>query len=596
MSPVEQIKERLNIVELIQEYIPLQKSGSQFKARCPFHQEKTPSFSVSEQKQFFHCFGCGKSGDVFAFVQAMENVEFVEALRLLAQKANVELKGYSREDRTEKTRIIDCLHEAAIYYASMLWGPKGIEALAYVRSRGLTDETIHAFQIGYSDESWDGVITALKAKQFTEKEIESSGITARSSKTGQYFDRFRGRVMYPIHNSYGNVIGFGGRILKEEESQAKYINSPQTALYNKSAVLYGIHLAKAAIKKMNAVMLVEGYMDVIGCHQAKFRNVVAASGTALTVDHIRLIKRFTHNVILAFDGDRAGFAAAWKGMQLAIQNGMNIKVIALPDGKDPDELALHDPEGLRALAVAARPFMEYAFQTVLSPLDLTQVAHKKKAAGDLVPLLALFPDPVERTHYIQSLAEQIHVPVHVIQEQVDAILHPKVLPRARVQNSVATTQQGVVPAKPRPRTRNAQLQERLVAIVSTDPELLRKELPDVDTIIQEPWLALYKILKNQYSNAGTLSLEGIDYSNPQLRSLLEATVMLGEDLYVQMTPQEREEEYQIITLALTREALKLRIQVVQQQIAVAERTGDEASVNACISELRQLTDHLKRLR
>ncbi|MCW1930629.1 MAG: DNA primase [Candidatus Kerfeldbacteria bacterium] len=591
MTNTEEIKEKLNIVDLIQEYIPLQKAGTQYKARCPFHNEKTPSFSVSEQKQFYHCFGCAKSGDIFNFVQEMESVEFVEALRLLAKKAGVELKNVRREDSNSKTRILDCLNSAQEYYTRNLWNPQHASVLTYARTRGLSDETIKAFGLGYSDESWDGVIVALRGKGFTEKEMEEAGITLRSSKTGQWFDRFRMRLMFPIHNSYGNVIGFGGRIMHDDPNAGKYINSPQTALYNKSAVLYGLDLAKNFIKKMDAVMIVEGYMDVIGCHQAKFRNVVAASGTALTLDHIRTIKRFTNNIILAFDGDRAGQSAAWRGMQLAIQNGVNIKVLALPDGKDPDEIALENSDQLRELAVNAKPFMEYAFDTVLAPLDLTQVLQKKKASHELVPMLALFPDVVERTHYVQRLAELVHVPVNVIQEQVDIALKPRVA----VRPVTPQPQKNVVPQPQCKKTRVDQLEDRLIALMWQDYAVTREESFDPELLLSEETQTLYKEIQNQYNHAGTLSLEGI-HTSPELRNILQAAAMIGEDLYGRMTPVQRAQEYRTIVQALSRERLKVRIDHITQQIAAAERNGADDEVVTLVAKLHEYTEFLKRLR
>jgi DNA primase len=387
-NPVEEIKERLSIIDVIQEYVPLKKLGNSYKARCPFHNEKTPSFTASEEKQFFHCFGCGKGGDIFTFVQEIEGVEFVEALRMLAKKANIELTPINKQEQNERTRLLDCVDEAASFYQSTFNSPAGERARTYIAGRGLDAETIATFQVGYSPDAWDGVLQHLKKKGFTEKEMERAGLILRSPKTGGYYDRFRNRVMFPIYNTHGNVIGFGGRTLESDAKEAKYINSPQTELYNKSAVIYGLHAAKKFIQKMDAAVIVEGYMDVITAHQAKFRNVVAASGTALTPDQIRLLKRVTQNVILSFDADTAGLSAAWRGMQIAIQEGMNIKVLVLPSGKDPDELIRKDPHAFRDAAVAAKPFMDYAFDVVLKPLDLSNVQHKKKAAKEfLEPLV-----------------------------------------------------------------------------------------------------------------------------------------------------------------------------------------------------------------
>lgn len=599
-TPVEEIKERLNIVDVVQEYVPLKKAGANHKACCPFHNEKTPSFTVSESKQFFHCFGCGKGGDLFTFVQEIEGVEFAEALRMLAKKAGVELRPTNPREHNERTRLLDCLHLAADYFRVALKQSKeGEVARDYLKKRDVSDEIQERFQIGYSADSWDALMTFLKKKGYKEKEIEQAGLIAPSEKTGGHYDRFRGRLMFPIHNAHGNVIGFGGRTLDPDQKEAKYINSPQTRVYNKSEVLYGLHLAKKYIQKMDATVIVEGYMDVITAHQAKFRNVVSASGTALTEEQIRRLQRFSNNVILAFDADTAGLSAAWRGMQIAIQQGMNIKIMMLPPGKDPDDIIREDPTTFRQLAIEAKPFMEYAFETVLSPLDLTDVLNKKKAAKELLPMIAMFPDKIEQTHYIKKLAEKVEVSPDVLQETIDNTRKKQQQrPRQQEQQPASTQeQQRQQPPQRVKRTREEALTEQLLALIALEPQ----EFPVVKDKMKEgllhgdQHLALYKFLETSYNPSGNLQGDGLHFQNEQLQAKWRELEIIGEELYHGHPLKQRQKELLSLLESLERIRIKSRLKQVEHGLATAEHNNDTAIIRELSDEFRQLTETLKKL-
>ena len=595
MTPVEEIKERLNIVNVVQEYVPLKKTGANHKGRCPFHNEKTPSFTVSESKQFFHCFGCAKGGDLFTFIQEIESVEFAEALRMLAKKAGVELKKVDPKERNEKSRMLDCLQLAAqFFHTAYKESKEGERARTYLYNRGVTSETITTFQIGYSAHSWDALMNFLRKKGFKIKEIEKAGLIIPSEKTGGYYDRFRGRLMFPIQNAYGNVIGFGARTLDSEQKEAKYINSPQSAVYNKSEALYGLDLAKQFIKKMDATVVMEGYMDVVTAHQAKFRNVVASSGTALTEGQIRLLKRFSKNLLLAFDADSAGLSAAWRGMQVAIQQGMNIKVIALPEGEDPDALIRKDPEHFRKLAIDAKPFMEYAFSAVMETLDLSTVQDKKKAAQKLLPMIALFPDKIEQTHYAQQLAKKLDVEVAILLDKVSEMNNTDGDSRITKKGEKKKEKQVTIPEK---KSYGEQQTERLLILIIKDPQdfsVVQQKLKR-EALHGENFKALYKFLENTYNHSGTIESEQLEFHNEQLRRMWTELSLIAEELYHEITPQQRQQELLALLESLERHRIKERMIELQKKLAIAEKNHDASTIETLSAEFSQLTYDLKKL-
>jgi len=309
MKPSDQIKEKLNIVDVIREYVPgLKQVGANHKALCPFHKEKTPSFIVSPDKQVWHCFGCDRGGDIFKFIMEIEGIEFKDALRILAKKAGIELKPWDRSLSTKRSRLLKILDLASIFFQKTLESDQGKIAQGYLAKRKVNSSVAEEFKLGYAPDAWDKLLSFLKARGYKEQEIFEAGLTVKKGQRS--YDRFRNRLMFPILDVHGNVVGFTGRILgKEIEGQGKYVNTPQTLVYDKSRVLYGLSKAKEAIRKQDLCILVEGQVDVIASHQTGVKNVVAVSGSALTLPQINLIKRFTQNIALAFDVDIAGSSA-----------------------------------------------------------------------------------------------------------------------------------------------------------------------------------------------------------------------------------------------------------------------------------------------
>ncbi|MFH1598541.1 MAG: DNA primase [Patescibacteria group bacterium] len=419
LSPVDEIKQKLDIVDVVQEYLRLQKAGANHRALCPFHREKTPSFMVSSDKQIYHCFGCGEGGDIFGFVQKMEGVEFPEALRILAKRAGVKLVPRDPKLHNQKTKLMDITKWAASYYHKVLLEAQSAKiAREYLAERDVNEETITSFKLGFAPEDWERLNDFLKKKGFKEEDIFLSGLTIKSEKgTGQY-DRFRKRLMFPINDVHGNPIGFTGRILESNEEAAKYVNTPQTLIYNKSTVIYGLDRAKQAIKSEKLAVMVEGNMDVLASHQAGVLNVVASSGTALTEGQINLIKRYSPNIAIAFDADLAGEGAAKRGIELAMLSGLNVRVITLPYGKDPDECIKKSVQLWKDAIVNNQSIMDYYFTTTFDKLNLNKVEDKKEAAKILIPIIDKIADTVEQTHYLQQLAEKLKVEEKILRDKL----------------------------------------------------------------------------------------------------------------------------------------------------------------------------------
>lgn len=425
-SQVEEIKNRLDIVEVISEYVPnMKQAGSNWKALCPFHNEKTPSFMVSRDKQIWHCFGCGEGGDVISFVQKMENIEFPEALKILAKRAGVILRYEDKNITSQKTRLLDILEAAAkFYHSNLLNSAEAAVAREYLfKKRGLAEETVEKFFLGFAPNSWDSTLKFLRNKGYTEKDIFLAGLSVKKERGSGFYDRFRERIMFPIRNVHGNVVGFTGRFLPEAEKKenntgGKYVNTPQTMVYDKSRVIYGLDLAKQEIKKENLAVMVEGNMDVIASHQAGVQNVVASSGTAMTVEQVNLLKRYSPNLAIAFDADLAGNTAAMRGIDTALQEGINVKVIMLsPEiGKDPDEYIKKNPNLWREAIANSMAFMDYYIKKTLANFDLRKVEEKKKAAQILLMQLTKIHDKVEQTFYLEKLANILGVPEQILRE------------------------------------------------------------------------------------------------------------------------------------------------------------------------------------
>lgn len=425
-TTTEDIKARLNIVDIIGQYVKLQKAGSAWKANCPFHQEKTPSFNVNEERNMWHCFGCGKGGDVFAFVMEIEGLEFREALKLLAEKAGVELPEYRSDGRANaetKDRGLEILALATKFYEKQLWeSASGKKSLEYLRARGLTDESIRTYALGYAPDGWEHVTKFLVSRGYRSEELEGCGLALKGKEGRGYYDRFRDRIMFPIHDIIGRPIGYSARVAPGgDETQAKYINTPETNLYHKSRALYGLAIAKQSIKETGRTILVEGNMDVIALHQAGLPNVVAVSGTALTIDQLGILKRYGKKLALFFDMDKAGQAAAWKSLIAALSLDFSVESIGLASGKDAADMNRENPELLRQAVAGAKPAMQYFLESLKANTDTETQEGKRIIVEQYAELLAATQNELDRAHWTKELAAAIGAEAKVVQGTIEKI-------------------------------------------------------------------------------------------------------------------------------------------------------------------------------
>ena len=411
-SSVDELIESINIVDEISKVVPLKRAGANYKGCCPFHNEKTPSFVVSEQKQIFTCFGCGESGNVIKFTRRYYNLDFIEAVEKLAREHGISLKHSGTEDK-DRERYYEINKEAARFFYRSFTESKN-PGYTYMKKRGIEDSTLKKFGIGYADDSWDSLYSFFKEKGVEDKILLELGLI--SEKNGKLYDKFRNRVIFPIINTAGRVIGFGGRAIGD--AQPKYLNSPENKVFQKKNNLYALNICKQDIAKQNSAIMVEGYMDVISLYQAGVHNAIASLGTALTDNQARLIKRYTKNVILSYDADQAGRKAALRGIDVLGEQDCRVRVLHVTDGKDPDEfIKQHGREAFIALTEKALPMIEYKLDALKQNLNLTTEEGKidfiKKAAGILRTL-----SPVEAELYIKKLANELKIAEGAIRMEI----------------------------------------------------------------------------------------------------------------------------------------------------------------------------------
>ena len=427
LNPIEEIKNRLDIVDVIGSYLKLKKAGANMTAVCPFHSEKKPSFFVSPSKQIWKCFGCGAGGGIFDFIMQIEGVEFGDALRILAKKAGVELKRERPEIKTKRQRLYEVNELAARFYEKQLEASSiGKEAKQYLLNRKISEQSIKLWRLGYSPDKWRGLSDFLISKGYAQDEIVSAGLAIRGDG-GKFYDRFRARIMFPIFDFNSQIIGFGGRIFKQEkeENQAKYLNTPNTLLYDKSYTLYGLNNAKVEIRKQDGAVLVEGYTDVILSHQHDVKNVVAVSGTALTLRQLNILKRYSNNLLLSFDMDIAGDMATKRGIGLAQEKGFNIKILTLTGSHDAADVISRDPEEWKKIIANAKEILEFYFETTLAKFDQALPQDKERISQILLPVIKRIPNNIVRFHWIQKLAQELGVREKDIEEELLKVQLPK---------------------------------------------------------------------------------------------------------------------------------------------------------------------------
>ncbi len=580
MDEVDEIKQRLDVVEVVGSYLQLKPAGRNFKGLSPFKQEKTPSFMVSPEKGIWHDFSSGQGGDIFTFVQIMEGVEFREALEILAKRAGVELKSRRGQvSKDNKSRLYESARLAVSYYHTTL--AKNARVLEYLKSdRGLSRDTIKVFQLGYAPDSWEALTKFLTKRGFKPEELLAAGLVGRKQASKSVYDLFRGRVLFPIFDVQGRAIGFSGRILGEATNVAKYINTPQTAIYNKSTAIFGLAQAKETIRRLDEVIVVEGNMDVVGLYNARVENVVAASGTALTAAQLKIISRLTKNIKLAFDNDEAGIAATGRAIEVAASLDVRLSVITYDSGdvKDPDELVRKDKKAWAKAVKEAKYAVDYLFDEAESRFDLTSALGKKQASDLLLPLIKILRDDVERDHYIKRLARRLIVS----EESIHAKL-TKTTGLAIHSSTLTPTQKPKMIAQPvlsKQIVIENQLLEIFLAFAFAREALADIDLKDISTANQP----IFKMLqKNPQA-----SLEKIANALKKSGNDVKIHALRGEEEY------SRESEHDIRLEAYTqvhrlqkynRELNKRRL---ARQIAEAEAAGNKTEVTKLLTKYQVL--------
>lgn len=416
-SQVEQIKERLGIVDVISQYVKLEKAGSNFKARCPFHNEKTPSFFVSPARNSYYCFGCNAKGDIFSFVEQFEGLDFVGALKVLGEKAGIQVVFEKQGEKDKSARLYDIMEAASLFFEENLKREKKITK--YLHNRGLKDKTINDWRIGYSHKSWSSLYDYLK-KNYSALEIEKAGLIKKKESGNDYYDRFRGRIMFPIFDNSGRIIAFSGRIFEGDEKDAKYINSPETALFSKSKILYGYDRAKFSIRKLNFSIVVEGQMDLLMSHQSGFTNTVALSGTALTLEHIGILKRLSSNIIFAFDSDPAGIASSGKSAIQVLSYGMDVKVTSLKQGEDPADVLNKSKEEWKRTIKNSKHIVDF-YLDIFSETINDKRKLRLKVGQIVLPYIKRIPNKIDQAHFVSVVAHKLGISEDAVREELDKV-------------------------------------------------------------------------------------------------------------------------------------------------------------------------------
>jgi DNA primase len=593
MNPVEEIKSRLDIVEIISSYINLTPVGGNWKARCPFHNEKTPSFMVSKEKQIWHCFGCDRGGDLIKFVQEYEGLEFKEALKFLAAKANVPLAGFNFAKKENVNILYKINEQAAKFYYNVLEqaSPKNQKVLAYLEKRKINKGSQQTWQLGLSGESWDELFKYLCSEGYKEEDIFQAGLIVKKKDGHGYVDRFRKRLMFPIFDSQGRVVAFTSRTLagivyEEDDFGGKYINSPQTSIYDKSKILYGWHLAKEQIRRKKYLIIVEGNMDAIAAHQAKTHNTVAVSGTALTLDHIKLIKRYTNNVILAFDGDAAGSQAAFRSVVLGWQNDLNLKVLILTGAKDPADLIKEDPQQWLQAIKDSLPVMDYYVRRILAGVDLTRADHKKIAVQKILPIIKFLKSSVEKAHYLKLVADKLQIPLEILERDLattKSFLEDKPTIRPLEKTVKKNTE--------------LLLSERLLSLAFFKLDYLEKLISQVEPEIMEASLvSLYRKVIIYYTKQQHLDnfIDNSELDN-QEKSTWVRLAMAGEKNFLNCRAVDLENDWQNSVFNLKKIFLDKERQILIGQLRQAELNGNRETQDNLSHKINLLNKEINKL-
>ena len=573
---LEDILNRVDIVEVVSGYIPLKRAGRNFKALCPFHHEKTPSFMVSPDRQIYHCFGCNAGGNAFGFLMQYERLEFPEAVDILAKKAGVVLPQIQKEDAKTVslyTQLYKINELVTLFYESTLNSSDGIIAKNYLIKRGISQGTIKLFRLGFAPVKWDGLINHLRAKNISLTLLEKAGLVL-AKEGGGYYDRFRNRIIFPILDIKSRPLGFGARVL--DDTLPKYINSPETPVYTKGRNLYGLNLARDAIKELDYVVVVEGYLDSLMPYQEGLKNIVASLGTALTTEQARLIKRYTHNVTMVYDADDAGEMATLRTLDIFIEEGMNVKVVSLPEGLDPDSFVRKSGiQNFKDKINKAETLFDYKLRILKSRYSIKEIEAKARIAFEMLPTINKFKNAVLKSEYIKRLAQDLNLEEDALLQELKKVKEDR--PYLDLNQVVQKKALNINPTE-----------KLLIKLMLEERELIsriRMSLEPAD-FLDERISRIVSVmfdLMEQGKNIETSNL--INYLNDTdtLQVICESTFL------PEISAQNKDRVIDDCIQRLKSEKLKFKKQQLHDQIKTAQHLGDEEKLHRLMREFQHLT-------
>jgi len=598
-NDVEQIKDKLDVVDIISEYVQMKPAGINHKGLCPFHNEKSPSFMASRERQSWHCFGCNKGGDIFTFVQEMEGMEFKEALKYLAQKAGIVLTNTFQNEvqSSQKNRIKDINIQAASFFHNFLLKMVASQdARAYLHDRGLSDDTIVAWRIGFVPEQWDLLTQYLLKKGFAIDDLVASGLTIKRDNADSmshrgFYDRFRGRIMFPIWDIHDHVVGFTGRVLVEhEKSGGKYVNTPQTAVYDKSRVVFGLNKAKQAIRQQDVIVMVEGQMDVIACHQAGMHTVVATSGTALTSEQIKLLSRYSKNLNLCFDVDSAGLEAADKHFRVALNSGMHVVLTKIPEdlGKDADECIKNDKENFFKAVENAEDVMSWLMYKIMVGRDINNLRDKNNAIDEYLSTILLLPHALYKDHWLQVLSDKMSVDKQVLRERMSEIeknnmkKNTQINKKEEIKENYNLLQLSTFD----------QLIERCIILLFMQKNPTHPIVFPLESLSTGPYKDLYEMLKTMYTTQGKIDIISLrnNFVQSEEESIVDILLMKGEKDFATYSSEQLQEELEQISKRIQKEWNHTERSRITTAMIDAEKDGDTVRVTALMQELIGLSN------
>ncbi|MEN9649356.1 MAG: primase, primase protein [Candidatus Parcubacteria bacterium] len=595
-SATELIKEKLNIADVIGSYIKVEKSGANYKARCPFHNEKTPSFFISPGRGNYYCFGCGVKGDIFTFVQEFEKVDFIGALKLLAERAGVPLEQFKSENKGQFDHLRTVLEKATNFFQANLKQNK--EALAYLKGRGLTDETIDSWRIGYALPEWRTLHDDLLRQGVSVSDMEAVGLVKRSDPSNDkqtVYDRFRSRIIFPLFDTTGRVIGYSGRIFGEEatkkndqgESVApKYLNSPDTPLFNKSEILYGFNKAKEGMRQWGYAVLVEGQMDLLMCHQSGFNNAVATSGTSLTDQHLDKIKKMSNNLMIVYDADKAGLKATLRAWTAALSLGMDVKIAGLPVGEDPASILLSNKEQFKEALKHSKHIIDYYLDILLRE-KLPERKLWQAVETEVLPYAAAIESAIDKSHFITRISLRTGIPEDALREQLKKHATDATPQRSTASPHAApsTSHQTFGPEK-QPESVQDKVTERLVGFILLEKS--KQKDSSKDDSVEDPRITnMLARIKTIVGDVRFGQIEELIARAPQ-GILFEAEMMFAGSTKI-------EKNIDDLLFSLEENILKEKFAVSMKELQQAERLGDKEKQQMLILKCQDLSLQISAL-